>query len=76
MCMAYGGMYRYIGLLSSVHGWKKKITKRWVEVGKKQYSRVLDFYSYLPLHPKFSNIVISNSLYERTEMSPFSLYCL
>jgi len=25
--MAYGSMYRYTGLLSSVHGWEKKITK-------------------------------------------------
>lgn len=76
MCMAYASMYRYIGFLSSVYGWKKKITKSSLEVGKKQYSRVLDFYSYLPLHPNFNNIVISNSLYKPTEMSPSFLYCL
>lgn len=69
-------MCRYIGLFFTVHGWKKKITKRWLEVGKKQYSCVLGFYSYLPLHPKFSNMVILNSLYKPMEMSPFSLLCL
>lgn len=49
----------------------KKDNKKTFGSRKRSNSHVLDFYSYLPLHSKFSNIVILNSVCKPMEMFPF-----